>query len=245
MPKYTTGEIAKLCGVSVRTVQYYDSRGILVPSELSEGGRRLYSEDDLSRMKIICFLRELDLPINSIKQLFSEEYSEEVLSLLLTEQEKKLQNEVAERQARLDKLNDLRQTLGKVKHSSVESIRDIAHIMENRKKLRKLRFRMIVTGIFMDIIEIGTLLLWILKGIWQPFALGMCVVFALGVWISFFYYKSVVYICPRCHTLFRPCFRQMFWARHTPNTRKLTCTACGYHGFCVETYGLEEEKHGS
>ena len=32
---YTTGEIAKLCGVSVRTVQYYDDRGILIPSALS------------------------------------------------------------------------------------------------------------------------------------------------------------------------------------------------------------------
>ena len=31
MSKYTTGEIAKLCGVSVRTVQYYDERGILTP----------------------------------------------------------------------------------------------------------------------------------------------------------------------------------------------------------------------
>ena len=53
MSKYTTGEIAKLCGVSVRTVQYYDTRGILTPSELTEGGRRLYSEDDLKRMKIM------------------------------------------------------------------------------------------------------------------------------------------------------------------------------------------------
>ena len=42
MPKYTTGEIARLCGVTVRTVQYYDSRGILTPSELTDGGRRLY-----------------------------------------------------------------------------------------------------------------------------------------------------------------------------------------------------------
>ena len=54
MSKYTTGELAKLCGVTVRTVQYYDTRGILVPSELSEGGRRLYSEDDLKLMKICC-----------------------------------------------------------------------------------------------------------------------------------------------------------------------------------------------
>ena len=35
MSKYTTGEIAKLCGVSVRTVQYYDERGILI-MELSK-----------------------------------------------------------------------------------------------------------------------------------------------------------------------------------------------------------------
>ena len=66
MSKYTTGEIAKLCNVSVRTVQYYDDRGILIPSELSEGGRRLYTDDDLKRMHIICFLREIGLPINSI-----------------------------------------------------------------------------------------------------------------------------------------------------------------------------------
>ena len=50
---YTTGEIAKLCGVSVRTVQYYDDRGILIPSELSEGGRRLYTEDDLKRIATV------------------------------------------------------------------------------------------------------------------------------------------------------------------------------------------------
>ncbi len=52
MSKYTTGELAKLCGVTVRTVQYYDTRGILIPSEISEGGRRLYSDNDLKRMKI-------------------------------------------------------------------------------------------------------------------------------------------------------------------------------------------------
>ena len=76
MSKYTTGEIAKLCGVTVRTVQYYDSRNILVPSALSEGGRRLYSEEDLKRMRIICFLREAGVPINQIGQLFAEAHPE-------------------------------------------------------------------------------------------------------------------------------------------------------------------------
>ena len=73
MSKYTTGEIAKLCGVSVRTVQYYDDRGILIPSELSEGGRRLYSEQDLKRMKTVCFLRDTGLSLNSIGELMRED----------------------------------------------------------------------------------------------------------------------------------------------------------------------------
>lgn len=240
MSKYTTGEIAKLCGVSVRTVQYYDTRSILVPSELSEGGRRLYSEDDLGRMKIICFLRELDLPINSIKELLAEEDSEEVLAMLLEEQRKKLCSEVEEKQKRLDKLNDLKQMLKKVEHFSMESIGDIAHIMENRQKLHRMRMHMLLAGGAMNIIEIGTLALWILKGIWWPFALGMCAVLAMAVWISAFYFQNISYICPKCHKIFRPTFRQAFWAKHTPSTRKLTCTFCGHRGFCIETY--EDQK---
>lgn len=37
MSKYTTGEIAKLCGVSVRTVQYYDTRNILNTQRVNRG----------------------------------------------------------------------------------------------------------------------------------------------------------------------------------------------------------------
>ena len=80
MSKFTTGEMAKLCGVTVRTVQYYDTRNILVPSELTEGGRRLYSEEDLQKLKIICFLRNIDLPIDSIAELFKESGSQEIIS---------------------------------------------------------------------------------------------------------------------------------------------------------------------
>ena len=134
MSRYTTGEIAKLCEVSVRTVQYYDTRGILIPSELSEGGRRIYSEEDLKKLKAICFLRELDVPINSIKELMYDEHPKKVITLILDEQEKALQTEIAERQARYNKLEALKQSLKKVERFSVESIGDVAHIMANRKK---------------------------------------------------------------------------------------------------------------
>ncbi len=239
MSKYTTGEIANLCGVSVRTVQYYDQRGILVPEELSDGGRRIYSEDDLRRMKIICFLRELGLPIDSIKKILAEKHPEKIVSLLLDEQQKELTAEIGVLQERQSKINELRDAIKKISNFSVESIADIAHIMENKRKMRRLRCTMLTIGIIMDIIEVSTIILWIDKGIWLPFAIGLPIVVALGVYISAIYYKKTAYICPECHTVFKPRFKEMFWAMHTPNTRRLRCTACGHHGFCVETWGGE------
>lgn len=237
MSKYTTGEIAKLCGVTVRTVQYYDTRNILVPSELSEGGRRLYSEEDLKRMKIICFLRELDLPINAISQLLSEEDPGSVISLLLEQQEQALREEIGERQGKLDKLTGLQRELKSVEHFSIESIGDIAYMMENKKKLNKVRGVLLGVGIPLELLELVIFVYALRTGIWWPYLLGLCAVIAGSVWIVAYYYRKVDYICPQCHTVFKPRFWEMLWAPHTPSTRRLTCTCCGHKGFCVETYG--------
>ena len=166
MSKFTTGELAKLCGVTVRTVQYYDTRGILVPSELSEGGRRLYSEEDLKRMKIICFLRELDLPIDAIAQLLKEEQPEKVISLLIEQQETVLTDEIAKKQEKLEKLRELKNGLKNRASFSLESIGDIAVIMEGKKKLKKMRWTMLLTGIPITALQWFSIIFWIVKGIW-------------------------------------------------------------------------------
>ena len=72
MSQFSTGELAKAAEVSVRTVQYYDQRGILTPSEVTEGGRRIYHESDLERLQVICFLRDLDFSIKQIKKLLND-----------------------------------------------------------------------------------------------------------------------------------------------------------------------------
>ncbi len=241
---YTTGEIAKLCGVSVRTVQYYDTRGILTPSELSEGGRRLYSEDDFKRMKIICFLRDVGISINSIGELLSGDDPGSVISVLIEQQEQMLREEANERQAKLDMLAGIKRELKNVQNFSVESIGDIAYAMENKKKMRKLHAILLITGIPMGILQWASIILWISTGIWWPFALWAVIAVPWAVWISKFYFGQVAYICPQCHEVFKPNFKEAFWAKHTPTLRKLTCPHCGHKGFCVETYGKEENKNG-
>ncbi len=245
MSKYTTGEVAKLCGVTVRTVQYYDTRGILVPSELSEGGRRLYSEDDVKRMKIICFLRELGLPIDAIGQLLSEEDPGSVISLLLEQQEGVLRQEIGEREEKLRKLSELKARLKSVDSFSVESIGDIAHTMTGKKELKRIHTTMLLTGIPLGVLQWSSIILWIRKGIWWLFLLWAVVAVPYGVILTRWYFRKVAYICPQCHTVFKPSFKEAFWARHTPATRKLTCTSCGHHGFCVEVAAEEETRAGA
>lgn len=241
LSKYTTGEIAKLCGVSVRTVQYYDSRGILVPSELSEGGRRLYSDENLKRMKIICFLRELDLPINSIAQLLAEEHPEDVIGLLLEQQEKTLRGEIGERQEKLDKLEQLQREIKTAKDFSVESIGDIADVISNRKKLRKFHIIMLCVGVPLEISEWVTFFYSLNTGNWWVFILSIAAVIAMTVSLLLCYNRNIRYICPKCHTVFKARFKNMIFAFHTPSARKLTCPECNHKGFCAETYRKENK----
>jgi len=237
--KYTTGELAKLCGVTVRTVQYYDNRGILIPGELTEGGRRLYSEEDLKRMKVICFLRGLDLPIDAISQILKEEHPEKVISLLIGQQEDILSEEISEKQEKLAKLRELKAGLKGKAEFSLESIGDIAVIMEGKKKLRKLHWTMVLTGIPVTALQCFSIFLWIVRGIWWPLIVWGLLAAVYGIWISRRYFNHVKYICPECHEVFKPVMKEAFWANHTPTARKLTCPACGHKGFCVEIWGGE------
>ncbi|MBE6543686.1 MAG: MerR family transcriptional regulator [Ruminococcaceae bacterium] len=245
MSKYTTGEIAKLCGVSVRTVQYYDSREILVPHELSEGGRRLYSEEDLKKMKVICFLREMGMSINSIGELFLEEHPENVIAILLDEQERNIMEELREAQRKLEVLDSIKKGMKIFDDFSVESINDIAYMMSNKKKLRRVRINLLLMGIPMTALEWVGIILWVIKGMWIPFAVYTALMIPFAIMFSRYYFNHVGYICPSCHTVFKPKLKEAFWASHTPTTRKLTCPCCSHKGHCVEVYmeGKEDEQN--
>lgn len=62
----TVGEFAKRVGVTVRTVQYYDQKGLLHPTRIGEANQRLYSEDDELEMRRILVLKYLGLSLSDI-----------------------------------------------------------------------------------------------------------------------------------------------------------------------------------
>lgn len=237
MSKYTTGEVAKICNVTVRTVQYYDTRGILVPSELSDGGRRLYSEDDLRKMRVICFLRELSLPINTISQILSDDDASDVVLLLLTQHQEQLKEQLADTKQKLESIVELKAQIESSHDFSLNTIEGVAQIMKTKEKMKKVRINMAIYAVTFGVAEIVTMLLLLLKGIWIPFVIVYVLAMLTGfLWLTPYYYKKTAYICPTCHETFKPKFSQMFWANHTPTTRKLTCPHCEEKKWCVETY---------
>lgn len=62
-------EVAQLAGISVSTLQYYDKIGPLKPSEKTESGYRLYTNEDLETLQQILYFKKLDFPLKTIKEI--------------------------------------------------------------------------------------------------------------------------------------------------------------------------------
>lgn len=65
------GEIAKLAGVNIQTLRYYERRNILKPSSKKVSGFRLYSEDAVKTIKFIKHAQELGFKLDEIKELIN------------------------------------------------------------------------------------------------------------------------------------------------------------------------------
>ncbi len=64
-------EVAELAGISVRTLHHYDEIGLLHPSQTTEAGYRIYTDEDLAKLQQILYFRELGFPLKQIRQIVS------------------------------------------------------------------------------------------------------------------------------------------------------------------------------
>ena len=69
---YSVGQVARLAGITIRTLHHYHEIGLLVPSGHSSAGYRRYSEADLDRLQRVLFYRELGFPLEEIVTLLDD-----------------------------------------------------------------------------------------------------------------------------------------------------------------------------
>lgn len=65
----TVKQVSQLAGVSVRTLHYYDSIGLLLPTQVTQSGYRLYDDRALVRLQCILLFRQLQFPLREIKEI--------------------------------------------------------------------------------------------------------------------------------------------------------------------------------
>lgn len=100
-------QVAKLTGVSIRTLQYYDEIGLLKPSELTAAGYRMYDDNALQTLQQILFFKELGFPLKEIKEILEKPDFDRIAAF------KKQKALFLLKRARLDRLIQLLERLEK------------------------------------------------------------------------------------------------------------------------------------
>ncbi|MGW4461201.1 MerR family transcriptional regulator [Micromonospora sp. NPDC004704] len=70
--EYPVGKVARIAGVTVRTLHHYDEIGLLSPSGRTGAGHRRYDDGDLERLQQILFYRELGFPLEEINAIVDD-----------------------------------------------------------------------------------------------------------------------------------------------------------------------------
>ncbi|SDM46581.1 MerR family transcriptional regulator [Sediminibacillus halophilus] len=96
----TVKQVADLVGISVRTLHHYDEIGLLTPADISSGGYRLYSDEDLEQLQQILFYKELGFPLKRIGEMmhapsFDRQEALELQYSMLLEKRRRLDNMIA------------------------------------------------------------------------------------------------------------------------------------------------------
>lgn len=66
---YQIGEVAEMVGLSLRTIRYYEEIELVSPSGRTEGGFRLYTDSDVSRLHLVKALKPVGLSLETMGEL--------------------------------------------------------------------------------------------------------------------------------------------------------------------------------
>ena len=125
--RWRVGQLARATGLTVRALHHYDELGLLVPSERTTAGHRLYVEGHVRRLYRIVALRELGLRLDAIRLVLDRE--QPALAEIVRRQLERVEGEL-ERQERLrDRLARMLETLERSLEPSVDELIDAMEAM--------------------------------------------------------------------------------------------------------------------
>lgn len=222
----TSGELAEICQVSLRTVQYYDQKGLVKPSFISEGGRRMYQEAQVDRMRNVCMYRSLGFSLSNISTMLDEQDLNLVCDLIHQQIEKlREENEIKTQQC-----SNLELIIDAIHRGETVSSTDaFLPLHEKRLKFKHQQQREYIYITIFVVIEFMLFLIAQQNTLKMLCAIGIVVVL-LGILIHH-HATYNAYICPKCHTYFElTWFQDACSLNHGRKGKILTCPTCGRKG---------------
>lgn len=88
---YTMKEVSEAYSLSQYTIRFYDKEGLLPFVKRDQSGRRIFSEDDMDQIGLICCLKESGMPLKDIKDyisMYQNQQTQEAKMLLINHRDK-------------------------------------------------------------------------------------------------------------------------------------------------------------
>lgn len=131
---YTTGVFAKMAGVTVRTIRYYDKQNILKPSYMTPSGYRLYTDEDFAKLQRILVLKYLGFSLEEIRTMPLQSGASDIeeslqLQLRLIRQKKEHLQQIEEA------LCEAQLLLKKTKQMDWEEMLHVIHLLQLEKSI--------------------------------------------------------------------------------------------------------------
>jgi len=109
--EFSSGDLARATGNTVRTIRFYEEQGLLRPTVVSEGGHRRYTVHDLEKLRLIADLRELGIPLSEIRSVLDLRAGCTTAAEFAARFEQVLVSHIEQAQRRLDRLRRVKREL--------------------------------------------------------------------------------------------------------------------------------------
>ncbi len=137
LPGYhSSGQFARLAGVSVRTIRYYDKQNILKPSYVNPSGARFYTDSDLARLQQILLLKYLGFSLDDIREMTIGDTDYHFLKNSLNLQKRLVQDRIEQMQLMESAIEDTVRAIEEAHQIDWSHMLELIHLTGMEKSLK-------------------------------------------------------------------------------------------------------------
>ncbi len=133
---YSSGDFAKLAGVSVRTIRFYDQKNILKPSYVNDSGARFYTDEDLAKLQQILLFKYLGFSLDDIKELSIDAMDSNLIVNALNIQRKLVEDRLEQMQLVGNAIDDTVRAMENEEKPDWSHMLELIHLTGMEKSLK-------------------------------------------------------------------------------------------------------------